>query len=89
VQAHLLELLGRLLELPLNLDYLLVSGSLLTGFAKAALAALDHCSSLEADAPSMVTGGEAASRLSMLLQVGLHSMLLLAASSNVERRHSI
>eukprot|EP00775_Hariotina_reticulata_P010480 gene10480-10639_t len=68
-QAHLYELLGRLLELPLNLDYLLASGSLLPVFAKAALAALDHCSSLEADEPSMVTGGEAASRLSMLLQV--------------------
>lgn len=65
----MLALLGRLLELPLNLDCLLTSGPLLPSFAKATLHALDHCNSLEADEPSMTIGGEASSRLSMLLQV--------------------
>jgi hypothetical protein len=67
----MLALLGRLLELPLNLDCLLKSGPLLPSFAKATLHALDHCNSLEADEPSMTIGGEASSRLSMLLQVRL------------------
>lgn len=65
----MLALLGRLLELPLNLDYLLTSGPMLPSYAKASLHALDHCNSLEADEPSMTIGGEATSRLSMLLQV--------------------
>lgn len=69
VQARLLELLGRLLELPANLDYLLSCGQLLPAFVRSTRVALDHCNSLEADEPSMMTGGEAASRLSMLLQV--------------------
>lgn len=68
-QARMLELLVRLLELPTNLDYLLGSGPLLPGFAKAMLAALDHCNSLDSDEPAMMTGGEAVSRLSVLLQV--------------------
>ncbi|WIA28636.1 hypothetical protein OEZ86_011173 [Tetradesmus obliquus] len=68
-EARMLALLGRLLELPLNLDCLLTSGPLLPSFAKATLHALDHCNSLEADEPSMTIGGEASSRLSMLLQV--------------------
>jgi hypothetical protein len=71
LQARMLALLGRLLELPLNLDCLLTSGPLLPSFAKATLHALDHCNSLEADEPSMTIGGEASSRLSMLLQVRL------------------
>lgn len=65
------ELLVRLLELPLNVDYLLGSGPLLPAFAKAMLAAMDHCNSLEADEPEMMTGGAAASHLSVLLQVGV------------------
>jgi hypothetical protein len=69
-QARLLELLGRLLELPTNLDFLLSCGQLLPAFVRSTRVALDHCNSLEADEPSMMTGGEAASRLSMLLQVG-------------------
>lgn len=69
LQARLLELLGRLLELPANLDYLLSCGQLLPAFVRSTRVALDHCNSLEADEPSMMTGGEAASRLSMLLQV--------------------
>ncbi|KAF8072639.1 hypothetical protein HT031_000299 [Scenedesmus sp. PABB004] len=69
LEARLLGLLLRLLELPMNRDYLLASGPLLPAFGKAALAALDHCNSLEADEPAMATGGEAAARLSMLLQV--------------------
>lgn len=69
VQARLLELVGRLLELPANLDYLLSCGQLLPAFVRTTRVALDHCNSLEADAPSMMRGGEAASRLSMLLQV--------------------
>lgn len=68
-QASMLELLVRLLDLPTNLDYLLGSGPLLPGFARAMLATLDHCNSLEADEPAMMTGGPAASRLSALLQV--------------------
>lgn len=68
-QARLLELLGRLLELPANLDYLLSCGQLLPAFVRSTRMALDHCNSLDADEPSMMTGGEAASRLSMLLQV--------------------
>lgn len=75
VQARLLELLGRLLELPANLDYLLSCGQLLPSFVSATRVVLDHCNSLEADEPSMMTGGEAASRLSMLLQVGLRGVL--------------
>lgn len=65
----MLELLGRLLELPTNLDYLLSCGQLLPAFVSAARVALDHYNSLEADAPAMMTGGPAAARLSMLLQV--------------------
>jgi hypothetical protein len=65
----LLELLGRVLELPTNLDYLLSCGQLLPAFVRCTRVALDHCNSLEADEPSMMRGGEAASRLSMLLQV--------------------
>jgi len=77
VQARLLELLGRLLELPANLDYLLSCGQLLPSFVSATRVVLDHCNSLEADEPSMMTGGEAASRLSMLLQVRLHESWLV------------
>lgn len=69
MQARLLELLGRVLELPTNLDYLLSCGQLLPAFVRCTRVALDHCNSLEVDAPSMMRGGEAASRLSMLLQV--------------------
>jgi hypothetical protein len=69
IQACLLELLGRLLELPANLDFLLSCGQLLPAFVRSTRVALDHCNSLEADEPSMMTGGEATSRLSMLLQV--------------------
>lgn len=69
-QARLLELLGRLLELPTNLDYLLTCGELLPAFVAATRTALDHCNSLDAHEPAMMTGGAAASRLTTLLQVG-------------------
>jgi hypothetical protein len=70
LQARTLQLLVRLLELPHNVDYLLASGPLLPGFARAALAALDVANSLEPDDPGLrAAGGEAACRLSALLQV--------------------
>lgn len=69
LQARLLELLVRLLELPANLDYLLSCGELLPDLVAATRTALDHCNSLDANAPAMFVGGAAAARLITLLQV--------------------
>lgn len=79
----MLELLGRLLELPANLDYLLACGQLLAAFVRCTRVALDQWNGLEAQEPSMVTGGVAASRLSMLLQVSVGRWPRVASQTEV------